>query len=93
MISVLTDKIVIVLSYFGFGSLNQGKKASCSVSWQILVELVHLEHTCFSWDAYISEEKTSKIKFTVAAVYIVPSVEKSKIIKFSAYLNIIACFT
>lgn len=57
------------------------------------VELLCLKNTCFSWDAFLFKEKTSKIKFTVATGYITASIEKIKIIKFSAYLNLIACFT
>lgn len=57
-------------------------------------ELMYLKNICFSWEYFCFEEKSSKIKFTIATVYIIPSVEeKSKIIKFSAYLGLIACFS
>lgn len=46
---------------------------------------------CFSLQKKDWQNKV--IKFPVAIVYITPSTEKSKIITFSAYLNVIACFT
>lgn len=49
-------------------------------------DLMYLKNICSSKKKYYCEKKSSKIKFTVATVYIMPSIEeKSKIIKLSAY--------
>lgn len=46
-------------------------------------DLMYLKNICSSKKKYYCEKKSSKIKFTVATVYIMPSIEeKSKIIKF-----------
>lgn len=57
-------------------------------------DLMYLKNICSSKKKYYCEKKSSKIKFTVATVYIMPSIEeKSKIIKLSAYSGLIACFS